>query len=112
LVLVGLSVAVVVATRSRRLEPSLVNVAAHIRGLSVAGAVMISGKVFDEIKNDPDLPATQLGEFDLKNVRRPVRVFAITAPGLVVPDADSIAAPSGRELRTEVSCQFRHRRVI
>ena len=52
-----------------------VNVAARIEGLSVPGAVMISGKVFDEIKNHPELPATALGEFDLKNVRRPVRVF-------------------------------------
>ena len=58
-----------------------VNVAARIEGLSVPGAVMISGKVFDEIKNHPELPATALGEFDLKNVRRPIRVFAIAAPG-------------------------------
>ncbi len=68
-----------------------VNVAARIQGLSVPGAVMISEKVFDEIKNHPRLPVTELGEFDLKNVRRPVRVFAITAPGLVVPDAESMA---------------------
>ena len=72
-----------------------VNVAARIEGLSVPGAVMISGKVFDEIKNHPELPATALGEFDLKNVRRPVRVFAITAPGLVVPDPELMAARTG-----------------
>lgn len=75
-----------------------VNVAARIQGLSVAGAVMISGKVFDEIKNHPELPATALGEFVLKNVRLPVRVFAVAAPGLVVPDAKSIvtqAEPGG-----------------
>ena len=72
-----------------------VNVAARIQGLSVAGAVMISGKVFDEIKNHPQLPATALGEFVLKNVRRPVQVFAITVPGLVVPDAELMAAEHG-----------------
>ena len=77
-----------------------VNVAARIEGLSVPGAVMISGKVFDEIKNHPGLPATALGEFDLKNVRRPVRVFAITAPGLVVPDPESMAARSGPPEKT------------
>ena len=58
-----------------------VNVAARIEGLSVPGAVVISGKVFDEIKNHSELPATALGKFHLKNVRRPVRVFAITVPG-------------------------------
>ena len=77
-----------------------VNVAARIEGLSAPGAVMISGKVFDEIKNHPELPATALGEFDLKNVRRPVRVFAITAPGLVVPDAESMVAPTGPPQKT------------
>ena len=77
-----------------------VNVAARIEGLSVPGAVMISGKVFDEIKNHPGLPATALGEFDLKNVRRPVRVFAISAPGLVVPDPESMAARSGPPEKT------------
>ena len=77
-----------------------VNVAARIEGLSAPGAVMISGKVFDEIKNHPELPATPLGEFDLKNVRRPVRVFAITAPGLVVPDVESMAARTGPPEKT------------
>ena len=77
-----------------------VNVAARIEGLSAPGAVMISGKVFDEIKNHPELPATALGQFDLKNVRRPVRVFAITAPGLVVPDPESMAARTGPPERT------------
>ena len=67
-----------------------VNVAARIQALSVPGTIMISGKVFDEIKNHPDLPATALGEFEMKNVRRPVQVFAISAPGLVVPDASSM----------------------
>ena len=77
-----------------------VNVASRIEGLSVPGAVMISGKVFDEIKNHPELPATALGEFDLKNVRRPIRVFAITAPGLVVPDPDSMTARTGPPEKT------------
>ena len=72
-----------------------VNVAARIQGISVAGAVLISGKVFDEIKNHPGLPATALGKFVLKNVRRPVRVFAITVPGLVVPDSEAMSAEHG-----------------
>ena len=77
-----------------------VNVAARIEGLSAPGSVMISGKVFDEIKNHPELPATALGEFDLKNVRRPVRVFAIKAPGLVVPDVESMTARTGPPEKT------------
>ena len=63
-----------------------VNVAARIQNLSVPGGVLVSGKVFDEIKNHPELPATGLGPFELKNVQRPVQIFAISAPGLAVPD--------------------------
>jgi len=77
-----------------------VNVAARVEGLSVPGAVMISGKVFDEIKNHPELPATALGEFDLKNVRRPIRIFAIAAPGLVVPDPKSMSSRTGPPEKT------------
>ncbi len=56
---------------------------------------MISGKVFDEIESHPELPATAVGECGRKTVRRPVRVFAITVPGLVVPDPELMAAEHG-----------------
>ena len=70
-----------------------VNVASRIQDLSVPGAVLISGKVFDEIKNHPELPAQALGQFELKNVKRPIRIFAVSAPGLVVPDPKRMKAP-------------------
>ena len=63
-----------------------VNVAARVQGLSVPGGVLVSGKVYDEIKNHPELPAAGLGPFELKNVQRPVQIFAVSAPGLTVPD--------------------------
>jgi TolB-like protein/Tfp pilus assembly protein PilF len=70
-----------------------VNVASRIQDLSVPGAVLISGKVFDEIKNHPELPAEGLGEFELKNVQRPIRIFAISVSGLVVPSPNQMKAP-------------------
>jgi class 3 adenylate cyclase len=39
-----------------------VNVASRIQDLSVPGAVLVSGKVYDEIKNHPELPAKGLGQ--------------------------------------------------
>jgi TolB-like protein/class 3 adenylate cyclase/Tfp pilus assembly protein PilF len=62
-----------------------VNVASRIEALSVPGAVLVSDKVYDEIKNQTSISTTSLGLFDLKNVRRQVEVFAITNPGLVKP---------------------------
>jgi TolB-like protein/Tfp pilus assembly protein PilF len=67
-----------------------VNVASRIQALSVAGGVLISGKVFDEVKNQPDISAKTLGQFSLKNVKRPMAVFAISNEGLSIPKEEDL----------------------
>ncbi len=67
-----------------------VNVASRIESLAVAGSVFISGKVFDELKNQPDINARFMGIFELKNVRKPVEVYAISDGVLALPDAKNI----------------------
>src|SRR5437762_1767456 len=62
-----------------------VNVASRIESFAVAGSVFISDKVFDKIKNQPLVNTISMGLFELKNVARPVEVFAITNEGLAVP---------------------------
>lgn len=62
-----------------------VNVASRIEGLGVAGAVLMSGKVFDEVKNQPDIKTRGLGSFNLKNIKHPTRVYAVANPGMAVP---------------------------
>jgi TolB-like protein len=62
-----------------------VNVASRIEGLAVAGSVLISGKVFDDIKNHQEISTVGLGTFDLKNVKKPVEVYAVSNKGLVIP---------------------------
>ncbi len=63
-----------------------VNVASRIESLAVAGSVFISDKVYDEIKNQKSIQTQTIGTFELKNVGRPVNVFAISNEGLVVPE--------------------------
>jgi TolB-like protein/Tfp pilus assembly protein PilF len=63
-----------------------VNVASRIEGLAVAGSILISGKVYDDIKNHQSISTLHLGAFDLKNVKASVEVYAITNEGLDVPD--------------------------
>ncbi len=55
-----------------------VNVASRIQGMCPPGEVLISGKVFDDIKNQPRMFTHSLGRVDLKNVSRRVAVFAVT----------------------------------
>ncbi len=54
-----------------------VNVASRIEGLARAGTVFVSEKVFREVENQPAFRGSLEGEFDLKNVDRPVRVYCV-----------------------------------
>ncbi|HEY9004968.1 MAG TPA: tetratricopeptide repeat protein [Ohtaekwangia sp.] len=63
-----------------------VNLASRIESLAVSGSIFISEKVFDEIRNQADILTRELGYFEMKNVKEPVRVFAIANPGMVVPE--------------------------
>jgi TolB-like protein/Tfp pilus assembly protein PilF len=67
-----------------------VNVAARIEGLGVAGSVLLSEKVYDEVKNQPEIRTRGLGAFNLKNVRRPMDVYAVVNDGLSVPSTSPI----------------------
>jgi adenylate cyclase len=63
-----------------------VNVASRIESLSVAGSVLISDKLYDDIKNHRDFLTVPLGQFMLKNVKRPIEVYAIHKSGLKIPN--------------------------
>jgi len=72
-----------------------VNVASRIEGLAVSGSILISGKLFDEVKNHQAFTTVHLGTFDLKNVNKPLEVFAIANEGLTVPTENEIKAKPG-----------------
>jgi serine/threonine-protein kinase len=73
-----------------------VNVASRIEGLAAPGGVTISEKVFDEIKNHPSISTVSLGTVRLKNVERPISVFAIANEGLTVPSQEDVRAKAGQ----------------
>lgn len=72
-----------------------VNVAARVQSLSVPGGVMISGKVFEEIKNHPGIKVEAFGEHDLKNVFNPISIFALANEGLSVPEQSYVQEITG-----------------
>jgi serine/threonine-protein kinase len=67
-----------------------VNVASRIESLASPGGVLVSGKVYDEIKNHASLSVQHIGEVTLKNVKRPLKVFAISSEGLPVPSIEEV----------------------
>ena len=74
-----------------------VNIASRIEALSTPGGVLISDKMFDEVKNQKEIQTKSLGKFNLKNVKRQVEVFAITNEGLVVPTIAQTGVKAGSE---------------
>ncbi len=74
-----------------------VNLASRIEALSLPGAVLISDKVFDEVKNQTEIKTALLGNFHLKNVKRQVGIYAIANEGLVVPTSSQINVKAGNE---------------
>ncbi|MEE8114161.1 MAG: tetratricopeptide repeat protein, partial [Nitrososphaerales archaeon] len=75
-------------------------VASRIESLAEPGSIMISEKVFDEIKNQPPLTARSLGEVELKNVKRPMEVFALINEGLVIPTPKQIKSKTGMSYKS------------
>ena len=67
-----------------------VNLTSRIESLGIAGSVLISDKVKDEIVNHPDLKSISMGNYQFKNIDRPVEVFAINHESLVVPPPGSL----------------------
>lgn len=67
-----------------------VNLASRIESLAVPGSILISEKVFDEIKNHVNLSVLEMGYFEFKNVINPVQIFALNAANLVVPNRSEL----------------------
>jgi adenylate cyclase len=84
-----------------------VNVAARLEALADPGIILISGKIYDEVEGKVEAHFEDRGEQQVKNITRPVRIYAVLPAGarsgaavpshfdlgrpLVLPDKPSIA---------------------
>ena len=78
-----------------------VNIAARLEAIAVPGGVCISGSVFEAVENKLDYAFSDLGEQSLKNIDKPVQVYAFEPEGsspatqfsgpLALPEKPSIA---------------------
>ena len=83
-----------------------VNIAARLEPLSVAGGILVSEKIFDDICRHPELTTVPSGSVRLKNVSEAVRTFALSVEGVVVP-TDPI--DSGAEQASQLPAELRER---
>jgi adenylate cyclase len=65
-----------------------INVAARLEAIADAGGVLVSQAVHDQVRDRLPLEFEDLGERELKNIARPVRVYRLRRP------ADAPAAPA------------------
>jgi adenylate cyclase len=77
-----------------------INLASRIESLSVAGCVLISDKVKDEINNHPEFKTVSVGTYQLKNINRSVEVFALDHDGLVLPLLNSLKGKTEEKKET------------
>jgi len=68
-----------------------VNIASRIESLGVAGSILISDKVHNEIHNHPEFSTYSMGSYQFKNVERKVEVFALNHEGLTKPTPGSLS---------------------
>jgi adenylate cyclase len=78
-----------------------VNIAARLEGLAESGGICISAIVHDQVQGKLDCDFKDIGEQNLKNITRPVRVYRVcdasarngppAQPTLPLPDKPSIA---------------------
>lgn len=62
-----------------------VNLASRIESLATPGGIFISEKVQSEVRNHSQIVLQEMGFFELKNIRQPVKVFAVANDGITVP---------------------------
>jgi TolB-like protein/class 3 adenylate cyclase len=69
-----------------------VNIAARLEGICEPGGVLISSAAYDQARGKIDAEFVDLGEKPLKNIARPVRVFAVKIGSASAAPARSAAA--------------------
>jgi TolB-like protein/class 3 adenylate cyclase/Flp pilus assembly protein TadD len=76
-----------------------VNVAARLEALAEPGGICISRMVRDQIRDKLSYPCEDLGEQSVKNIARPVRVYALRPEGLATLSRPGLPRPLSGRLR-------------
>ncbi len=92
---IGIHVGEVTVERER-LTGEAVNIASRVESFAVPGAVLLSDTAYGHLRNRTDVAVVSLGRFRLKNVGRPLELFAVSDDGIVVPDPRAVEGKGER----------------
>ena len=67
-----------------------VNIASRIESMGIAGSILLSNTVWNQIKNQATFDVSPLGKFEFKNVEEAMPVYALIGDGLIVPKPNQI----------------------
>ena len=73
----GINLGDIVITDDGDILGDSVNVAVRLESIADPGGICVSGKVFDELEGKLSLPFEDRGEQSLKNIVRPIHVYAL-----------------------------------
>ncbi len=84
-----------------------VNIAARLEGICDPGAIVLSEDAYRQVRDKINETFVDLGEQNLKNIARPMRVYALTAPAAGRPASRSATvvpkSPDWRERRSALT---------
>ena len=77
-----------------------INIASRIESMGIPGSILVSKKVRDVIKNQPDILLPSLGKFKFKNVEEPIEVYALANAGFAVPKINDLQGKFKEQVKT------------
>lgn len=83
-----------------------VNLASRIESLGIAGAILLSGRLNNELKNHPQILTASLGQFRFKNIDGPVEVFSVTNEGITVPGPSALQGKQSHQTKSVAVLPF------
>lgn len=83
-----------------------VNLASRIESLGVAGAILLSGRLNNELKNHPQILTASLGQFRFKNIDGPVEVFSVANEGITVPVRSNLQGKQSHQTKSVAVLPF------
>src|SRR5262249_39579707 len=114
---IGLNVGDIVVENGDMLGDG-VNVAARLEGLAEPGGICVSARVQEDAAGKLDLAFDDMGERQLKNIARPVRIYRVRVPetaagpmgsrqpSLALPDKPSVAVLPFANMSADPEQQF------
>jgi len=87
---IGVHVGDIIRTESDIIGDA-VNITSRIESLAVAGSILISGEVNDQLRSHIDINTQFINTFEFKNVNQIMPVFAIANDGITVPKSSDVS---------------------